>query len=101
MCNNVNQNDTLVLLNDVETSTLKVDIDALNTKLFSNISIIENTYLDQNKFLRGCGYLEDSVTNPVDSAGLMLSLVLNNFVNNVVFKDKGPLTRLFYPKNGN
>ncbi len=90
---------TLLFLNDVEPSTFKVDIDALNTKLFSNISSIENTYLDQNKFLRGCSYPEDGVTNPDDSAGLMFSLVLNNFVNNVVFKDRGPLSRLFYPKN--
>jgi hypothetical protein len=56
----------------------------LNERLFSNINSIENTYIDHETFLRGCGYLENGVTNPIDSAGLMLSLILNNFLNNVL-----------------
>lgn len=77
----------------------RINTEELNKKLFSNIKIVENTYLDHERFLRGCGYLEDGFTNPIDSSGLMASMVLNNFVNNVLFKDRGPLTKLFYPKN--
>ncbi|TXD83085.1 hypothetical protein ESY86_11365 [Subsaximicrobium wynnwilliamsii] len=65
----------------------------LNERLFSNINSIENTYIDHETFLRGCGYLENGVTNPIDSAGLMLSLILNNFLNNVL------LTNGIFSKN--
>lgn len=93
------QNNQFVLFDERTTKHFSYTSKQLNEKLFSNFKIIENTYLDHERFLRGFGYLEDSVTNPFDSAGLMFSLILNNFATNLVFKDRGPLTRLFYPKN--
>lgn len=81
---NANLNNSFVLLNDLDIKTIKFNSEELNAKLFSNIDIVENTYLNHEEFLRGCGYLEDGITNPIDSASLMFSMVLNNFVNNVL-----------------
>ena len=93
--NNPNQNDTFVLLNDMNTSTFKVDSEKLNTKLFSNIEIIENTYKDYRDFFRLCSPLDNGIANTGNSGDEMLHNILNNFVNNVLFNGRGPINRLF------
>lgn len=75
------------------------DSKALNERLFSNITIIENTYKDNRDFFRLCGPLDNGIVNTVNSGDEMLSNILNNFVNNVLFKGRGPITRLFLSKN--
>ncbi|WP_299525013.1 hypothetical protein [Winogradskyella sp.] len=77
----------------------KPNSEELNTKLFSNIKIIENTYKDYSDFFSLCSPLDDGIANNVNSGDRMLSMVLNNFINNVLFKDRGPLTRLLSSKN--
>lgn len=81
---NMYQTSNFILFDDQTIEYCPYTNKKLNEKLFSNFKIVENTYLDHERFLRGCGYLEDGVTNPVDSAGLMFSMVLNNLVNNVL-----------------
>jgi hypothetical protein len=75
------------------------DSKALNERLFSNITIIENTYKDNRDFFRLCGPLDNGIVNTVNNGDEMLSNILNNFVNNVLFKGRGPITRLFLSKN--
>lgn len=71
---------------DFNMSYLKFDTKNLNNKLFSNLEIIENSYIDYSEYLRGCDPLEDGITNSANSGDLMLSLVIDNLVNNVIFK---------------
>jgi hypothetical protein len=75
------------------------DSKALNERLFSNINIIENTYKNNRDFFRLCGPLDNGIVNTVNSGDEMLSNILNNFVNNVLFDGRGPITRLFLSKN--
>jgi hypothetical protein len=82
---------------DMDQTNYIIKSKALNKRLFSNIKIIENTYLDHDRFLRGCGYLEDGITNPIDGAGFMFSSILNNFVNNVLLT-KGIFSKNYYLK---
>lgn len=88
---------TSFLLSEINKANYNITAEELNARLFANIKIIENTYLDQEQFLRGCGYLEAGVTNPVDGAGLMFSMVLNNFVNNILLT-KGIFGKNYYLK---
>jgi hypothetical protein len=84
------RNDKSFISSDVN---FTFDSDQLNKKLFSSFEIIENSYLDHEQFFRGCGYLEDGLYNPVSSGGLMLSLIINNFINNIVLDGKGLFAR--------
>lgn len=77
------------LFSDLNLTNLKLKSQNLNRKLFSNIKIIENTYMDYTDYLRGCGPLDDGITNTVNSRDLMLSVFLDNLVNNYIFKGKG------------
>ncbi|WP_339757203.1 hypothetical protein [uncultured Winogradskyella sp.] len=83
------KNDDPFSFSDINQTNFKLNSEELNTKLFSNFKLIENTYIDYTVYLRGCGPLEDGITNSVNSGDLMLSMVIDNFVNNVFFKGKG------------
>jgi hypothetical protein len=72
----------------------KIDTQVLNKKLYDHSQVVQNSFLNHEEFLRGCGLLEDGISNSFDSGEMMLSLVLNNFINNVVltkgiFSNKG------------
>ena len=77
------------LFSDLNLTNLKLKSQNLNRKLFSNIEITENSYMDYTDYLRGCGPLDDGITNTVNSRDLMLSVFLDNLVNNYIFKGKG------------
>lgn len=77
------------LFSDVNLINYTINSSELNKKLFSNIEIIENTYIDYTDYLRGCGPLDDGITKKVNSQDLMLSNFLDNLVNNYIFKGKG------------
>ncbi|WP_178990922.1 hypothetical protein [Winogradskyella schleiferi] len=77
------------LFSDLNLTNLKLNSLNLNRKLFSNIKIIENTYMDYTDYLRGCGPLDDGITNTFNSSDLMLSVFMDNLVNNYIFKGKG------------
>ena len=55
----------------------------------SSFELIENNSMDYIEYLRGCGPLDDGITNKVNSRSLMLSMAIDNFVNKVIFKGKG------------
>ncbi|MAB49893.1 MAG: hypothetical protein CMC05_14820 [Flavobacteriaceae bacterium] len=76
-------------LHDVNPMKYNFELNELNNKLFSNFEIIENTYFDYKDYLRGCGPLQDGITNNVNTGDLMLSMFLDNLVNNYIFKGKG------------
>ncbi len=59
----------------------------LSKNVFTNLNFIENTYLDYTENLRGCGPLENGITNTINSGELMLSNVIDNFVNNYLLKN--------------
>jgi hypothetical protein len=84
---------------DITEINYTFDTKTLNKRLFSNLKIVITTYKDYSDFFRLCSPLDEGVANNVNSADRMVSMVLNNFINNVVFKDRGPLTRLFSSKN--
>jgi len=66
----------------------------LNTKLFSNFKIFKkNSYIDYSNYLRGCGPIENGFTKNIKSKDLMLSNIINNFINNYVFSGKGVFFR--------
>ncbi|WP_299525001.1 hypothetical protein [Winogradskyella sp.] len=71
---------------DANSIDFKTNSEELNTKLFSNIKLVDNTYRDYNEYLRGCGLLENGITNPIDSGDLMLSVIIYNFVNNILLR---------------
>ena len=77
------------LSSDLYVKNFKLDSKELNKKLFSNIVIIENSYLDYMEYLRGCGPLDYGITNNVNSRDLMLSTFLDTLVNNYIFDGKG------------
>ncbi len=64
-----------------------INTEELNKKVLSNLTIIENTYIDYTEYLRGCGPLKDGITNTVNSGELMLSNIIDNFVNNYLLKN--------------
>jgi hypothetical protein len=72
----------------------------LNEQLIiPQITFVKNTFTDYNDYIRGCGPLEDGITKTVNSRDLMLSNIVDNFINNVVFKNRGPLNMIFHPDN--
>ncbi|WP_299128271.1 hypothetical protein [uncultured Winogradskyella sp.] len=71
----------------------------LNKQLFSNYRFIEHNYTSYESYLRGCGPLLNGITVPVDSDDLMLSMTIDNFINNILFDGRGPLVRLFSSKD--
>src|SRR5690606_20053214 len=64
-----------------------VRAEELNKKVFSNLTFYENTYIDYSDYLRGCGPLDDGITNNVKSGDVMLSNIIDNFVNTYLFKN--------------
>ncbi len=74
---------------DSNFADFEINLEKLNESLFSNFEIVENTYLDYSNYLRGCGPLDDGIVNKVNSGELMLSNIIDNFVNNYIFKGKG------------
>ncbi len=76
---------------DFNMSYLKFDTKNLNTKLFSNLEITENNSFDYSEYLRGCGPLENGISNSLDSKDLMLSMFIDNLINTYIFKGKGIL----------
>lgn len=72
----------------------------LNKRLIiPQITSVENTFTDYTDYIQGCGPLEDGITKTVNSRDLMLSNIVDNFINNVIFKDRGPLNMIFHPEN--
>ena len=67
--------------------------------IIPQITFVKNTFTDYNDYIRGCGPLEDGITKTVNSRDLMLSNIVDNFVNNVLFKERGPLNMIFHPDN--
>ena len=67
--------------------------------IIPQITFVENTFTDYTDYIRGCGPLEDGITKTVNSRDLMLSNIVDNFINNVVFKNRGPLNMIFHPEN--
>ncbi len=86
---NLFKNDAL-LLNPTRDDFNKIDFNVsaqeLNKKVFSNLKFYENTYIDYSDYLRGCGPLDDGITNNVKSSDIMLSNIIDNFVNNYLLK---------------
>jgi hypothetical protein len=64
-----------------------VRAEELNKKMFSNLTFYENTYIDYSDYLRGCGPLDDGITNNVKSGDVMLSNIIDNFVNTYLLKN--------------
>lgn len=81
--------DTSISSYDLNLTDFKIDSEKLNKKLFTNFKYQETNYIDVSDYLRGCGPLEDGITNSINSGELMLSNIIDNFVNNYVFKGKG------------
>lgn len=77
----------------------KINTKELNNKVFSNIRFYENTFTEYTDDIRGCGPLQDGFTKTLNSRDIMLSNIVDNFINNVLFKDRGPLKIPFYSKN--
>lgn len=73
--------DSKPKLNDFNYNT-----EELSKKVFINFNFVENTYIDYSDYLRGCGPLDDGITNTVNSGELMLSNIIDNFVNNYLLK---------------
>ena len=67
--------------------------------IIPQITFVKNTFTDYNDYIRGCGPLEDGITKTVNGRDLMLSNIVDNFVNNVLFKERGPLNMIFHPDN--
>ncbi|WP_299525010.1 hypothetical protein [Winogradskyella sp.] len=63
-------------------------VQALNKKLFSNFKIVENTYKDYGSFFILCAPLNDGISNSIDSRDAILSYILNNYINNFIFKGR-------------
>ena len=63
----------------------KINIHKLNKNLFSNLHFIENTYINFNEYLRGCGPLVNGISSPINSGELILSITIDNFINNILF----------------
>lgn len=87
---NLFKNDAL-LLNPTRDDFNKIDFNVsaqeLNKKVFSNLKFYENTYIDYSDYLRGCGPLDDGITNNVKSSDIMLSNIIDNFVNTYLLKN--------------
>lgn len=77
-------NSVLSMDRDLELYALK-----LNTEMFSNFNLNKNTYATYSNYLRGCDPLDNGITNNLNGGELMLSMIIDNFVNNILFKDKG------------
>jgi hypothetical protein len=93
------QNVTFSMLNEGTKSYFPYNTEQLNEKLFSNITIVENTYKYYDDFFRLCSPLDDGVANTVDShAGAMLGHILNNFLNNYILKSSEP-KKISFRKN--
>lgn len=74
--------------------------DELNKRLIiPQITFVENTFTDYTDYIRGCGPLEDGFTKTLNSRDIMLSNIVDDFLNNVLFKNKGPLNMIFQPEN--
>ena len=87
--NNSYHNNNYVMLNDINTTHFEYNTEKVNAKLFSNFKLIENTYGDYTEYLRGCDNLEDGITNHIKSGVLILSMIINHFVNNILFEGRG------------
>ena len=86
------ENSQSLLSLDFHSIQLPVNSEALNSKLFSNITINEYQQIDYSTYFRGCNALENGISNTVDSRDLMLSITIDNFVNRILFP-KGLLFR--------
>jgi hypothetical protein len=74
--------------------------DELNKHLIiPQITYVENSFTDYTDDIRGCGPLEDGFTKTLNSRDIMLSNIFDNFINNIVFNDGGPLNMIIHPKN--
>lgn len=84
------KNDALLLKpsrDDFNRIDFNVRAEELNKKVFSNLNFVENTYIDYSDYLRGCGPLDDGITNNVKSSDIILSNIIDNFVNNYLLKN--------------
>lgn len=84
------KNEALLLKpsrDDFNRIDFNVRAEELNKKMFSNLTFYENTYIDYSDYLRGCGPLDDGITNNVKSGDIMLSNIIDNFVNNYLLKN--------------
>lgn len=72
--------------NDFNRIDFNLNAEELNKKVFSNLTFYENTYIDYSDYLRGCGPLDDGITNNVKSGDIMLSNIIDNLVNNYLLK---------------
>ncbi|WP_179333743.1 hypothetical protein [Winogradskyella costae] len=66
------QNDSKFSMLDTDTD-FKIDSEALNTTLFSNLKLSENDYQNNFNYIRGCGPLEGGLTHTVNSSDIMIS----------------------------
>ncbi len=81
------KNDEPFSFSDINLTNFKLNSEELNTKLFSNLEIIKNTYIDYSDYLRGCGPLDDGITTNVNSGEILLSNIIDNLVNNYLLKN--------------
>jgi len=85
--NIVSKNDDFFSINSKPNlNDFKLNTEELSKKVFSNLNFVENTYIDYSDYLRGCGPMEDGITNNVKSSDIMLSNIIDNFVNNYLLK---------------
>lgn len=73
-------------LNEFNSIDFNVNAKELSKKVFTNLNFIENTYIDYTDYLRGCGPLDNGITNNVKSSDIMLSNIIDNFVNTYLLK---------------
>lgn len=81
-------NTESLLLYDLKFSNDEFYVKEINTRLFSNLKFTKNTFISPNSNLR-CKPLDNGITNEINSRDVMLSNILDNFVNNILFKGKG------------
>ncbi|WP_296317993.1 hypothetical protein [Winogradskyella sp. UBA3174] len=87
--------DTSFSFSEMRQTNYYINSEALNDRLFSNFTVVENTYKDYSDFFRLCSPLDNGIANNESGGDRILSMVLNNFVNNAIFNGRGPITRLF------
>ena len=88
--NTLRRNDVLLskpTRDDFNRIDFNVRAEELNKKMFSNLTFYENTYIDYSDYLIGCGPLDDGITNNVKSSDIILSNIIDNFVNTYLLKN--------------
>lgn len=81
--NNININSPLIY--DFYLTNLEFNPNKFNSRLYTKFTFTENNFIDYTEYLRGCGPLDDGITNNIKSGGFIISMTIDNLVNNVIF----------------